>query len=172
MRGCSRTGLRARSAREPGCPSARPLGQCCRCSRQHCTGLALRGSPARSLGAVWRGRTAHVAKSRVAARRAARAQATAGTARRDAVKFVAHGGSAEALPGVRRASPVQCCRQYRQHWPSGRPKDTGTPRSGHCKRPAWRSDPLVSYPSVAYVYAILHGARTWPARISSPDRST
>src|SRR6185503_7791044 len=66
-------------------------------------------------------------------RRAARAQATAGTARRDAVKFVAHGGSAEALPGVRRASPAQCCRQYRQHWPSGRPKETGTPRSGRCK---------------------------------------
>jgi hypothetical protein len=64
-------GFRAQSAREPGCPSARPLGQCCRYSRQHCTGLALRGSPASlarrrvarpraALGAWWRGQRARV----------------------------------------------------------------------------------------------------------------
>ena len=131
-RDCSvRVRLRARRAREPGCPSARPLGQCCRNCRQHCTGLALRGSPA-SLArrrVARPKRRAHGASAWREPTRAARAQATAGTARRDAVRVHTAWRQRRGEPGVHRASPVQCCRQFRQHWPSGRPKDIGPSRS-------------------------------------------
>ena len=85
---CSRTRLplRATSARVPIPQALLPR-------------LALRGNPARSLGAVRRELDGSARISASATQLVARAaRATAGTTRRDAVPLFAHGGSGEASP--------------------------------------------------------------------------
>ena len=120
--------LRVGSVREarrgPDCRSARPLGQCGRYCRQHCTGLALRAARLRAARRRERAAGERAARSGNATRardsvrcmaasvrtqaldaRFARAQATAGTTRRLRARSVSpfHGGSAETArcPGGR-----------------------------------------------------------------------
>ena len=137
--------------RGPDCRSARPLGQCCRYCRQHCAGLALQdtGPPLRCLretarrsvpqNAVsfqqspvrvkrvpsdWVPRTDAAARGAVLLRSLARARGRA--PRRRAARSRA----------ARSASPVQCCRQFRQHWPSGRAERQSGPRRVRARSPA------------------------------------
>ena len=132
----------------------RPLGQCCRYCRQHCTGLALRtpGSPLRCLRqakgpgvpiAVYdlrarRGPRSNVGRAQLHARtrahevaeqrlpRHTRSPAAPQSCARCA--WPRHTEPSERAGLPRSASPVQCCRQDRQHWPSGRAE--GQPGSG------------------------------------------
>jgi hypothetical protein len=119
----SRVGSVRRCSRD-GLPAARPLGQCCRYSRQHCTGLALWAARSRSLGSVCRSHrrssmratrqracamhpcwcARHVARGTgVAPRVVGRAHwARAGPTRRDVVQVNAHGGPMQARPAVER----------------------------------------------------------------------
>jgi hypothetical protein len=125
----SRTGLPLRATARPMLPKQPAALHWARAPRQ--PGVARsapwwRAASSACEATAWRG---------VARRARARAQATAGTARRDAVRVRTAWRQRRGEPGVRRASPVQCCRLFRQHWPSGRPKDTGPPRSGQCKPP-------------------------------------